>query len=246
MMHFMHQLQSSEGIFVKTGIINMSSPKNTSSTSWLTYASVAIASALIGFSAVYLAGNLISDRANSQQTSGTSQLSTTKDQASGVDDTKLNVGDMTAFVFKKQPEALPNFTFNNAAGNPISLKSFNGKVILLNLWATWCAPCLEEMPYLDELQAKLGSDAFEVVAVSLDRKSPAKPAKFLKDIDAKSLHLYHDPSAELNFKLKVIGMPSTLLIDAQGREIGRLVGPAEWHGEDAVRLIKAYLPNSQS
>ncbi|MEO0810051.1 MAG: TlpA disulfide reductase family protein, partial [Pseudomonadota bacterium] len=98
----------------------------------------------------------------------------------------------------------------------------------------------------DELQARLGSGKFEVVAVSLDRGNPAKPKKFLDDIQAKALRFYHDPLAKLNFDLDVIGMPTTLLIDGEGREIGRLVGPAEWHSGDAVRLIKAHLPKTDS
>ena len=97
------------------------------------------------------------------------------------------------------------------------------------------------MPDLDRLQAELGSDRFEVVAVSVDRGSPEKSRKFLDEINAKALKLYHDPSAQLSFTLKTIGMPSTLLIDAEGRELGRLVGPAEWDSADAKRLIRAQL-----
>ena len=157
----------------------------------------------------------------------------------------MNVGKMATFVFKDDPMALPEFTFNNSEGKPISFKDFQGKVILLNLWATWCAPCRKEMPELDRLQADLGSDKFEVVAVSVDRGSPEKSRAFLDQIQAKSLKLYHDPTAQLGFSLKTIGMPSTLLVDANGRELGRLVGPAEWHSADAIRLIKSYLAKAE-
>jgi thiol-disulfide isomerase/thioredoxin len=154
----------------------------------------------------------------------------------------LNRGRMATFVFKSAPHELPEgLAFNNGKGEPVGIDQFAGKVVLMNLWATWCAPCRKEMPDLDRLQAELGGDSFEVVAVSLDRGSPDKARAFLDEIGVKSLKFFHDPDARLGFKLMAIGMPTTLLIDAKGREIGRLVGPAEWHSEDAKKLIKAVL-----
>ena len=152
---------------------------------------------------------------------------------------KLNRGEMTTFVYKKQPMPMPAVSFNGPDGNPMSFNDFNGKVVLVNLWATWCAPCRKEMPYLNTLQQELGSNEFEVVAISVDRGSADKSRKFLDEVKATSLTLYHDPTAQLGSKLKAIGMPSTILMDRQGRELGRLVGPAEWHSEDAKRLIRA-------
>jgi thiol-disulfide isomerase/thioredoxin len=154
----------------------------------------------------------------------------------------LNRGAMTTFVFKKTPMDLPDdVTFNDKAGQAVGLDQFAGKVVLLNLWATWCAPCRKEMPDLDRLQADLGGDRFEVVAVSLDRGSADKARAFLNEIGVKRLRFFHDPEAKLGFKLMAIGMPTTLLIDPEGREIGRLVGPAEWHSEDAKKLIRSVL-----
>ena len=157
----------------------------------------------------------------------------------GPDGDKLNRGDMVTFVFKNQPMALPAASFNGPEGQAMGFEDLKGKVLLVNLWATWCAPCRKEMPYLNKLQQELGSNDFEVVAVSVDRGSVDKSRKFLDEVGATALKLYHDPSAQLGFTLKAIGMPSTLLIDRQGREIGRLVGPAEWHSDDAKRLIRA-------
>jgi thiol-disulfide isomerase/thioredoxin len=97
------------------------------------------------------------------------------------------------------------------------------------------------MPSLDRLQKEIGSDKFEVVALSVDRKGLEASKKFLDDIKVEKLGLYVDPSARASFDLRVVGLPATLLIDAQGREIGRLLGPAEWDGEDARRLIRAVL-----
>jgi thiol-disulfide isomerase/thioredoxin len=111
--------------------------------------------------------------------------------------------------------------------------------VLLNLWATWCAPCREEMPSLDRLQKDLGSDKFEVVALSLDRKGAEASQKFLDETKVSSLKLYVDASAKQGTTLKIVGMPTTILIDKEGRELGRLAGPAEWDSEDAKRLITA-------
>jgi len=152
----------------------------------------------------------------------------------------LNRGAMTTFVFKKQAMKIDKPPqFNGPDGQPVMLSDFKGKVVLLNLWATWCAPCRKEMPHLNELQEKLGGDQFEVVALSVDRGSAQKSKEFLMEVGATALKFYHDPSAKAGFSLMAIGMPTTLLFDREGREIGRLVGPAEWHSEDAKKLIRA-------
>lgn len=156
----------------------------------------------------------------------------------------LSKGTMATFVFKDAPAPLPKVSFNGPDGKPMSIDDFKGKVVLLNLWATWCAPCKLEMPHLDKLKAKLGTDRFDVVTVSVDRGSPEKPQKFFNDIKISSLVLYHDPEAQIGFTLMAIGMPTTLLIDPEGREIGRLVGPADWDSPDAMNLIRAQLSNA--
>ena len=124
---------------------------------------VLVLSALIGFGAVYLTLARPDNAASPQSPSPAAVASETaaKEQAKS--------DQMAAFVTKKTPEVLPDITFNDAAGNAIKLSSFKGKTVLLNLWATWCAPCREEMPSLDRLQQALGSEKFEVVALSLDR-----------------------------------------------------------------------------
>ncbi|MCB1547937.1 MAG: TlpA family protein disulfide reductase [Hyphomicrobiaceae bacterium] len=153
----------------------------------------------------------------------------------------LAQGHMALFVFKRAPEALPDITFNDGAGKPTTLKAWKGKVVLLNLWATWCGPCRKEMPSLDRLKRELGSDKFDVVALSLDRNGADRARKFLKDTKVDALALYNDPTARLGTALKAAGMPTTILIDKEGREIGRLTGPAEWDSEDARKLISAHL-----
>jgi thiol-disulfide isomerase/thioredoxin len=152
-------------------------------------------------------------------------------------------GEVAAVGIASEPKRLPELTFTGADGKPRALADFQGKTILLNLWATWCVPCRKEMPALDALQAKLGSDRFEVVAVNIDTRNLDKPKTWLQEVGITKLSYYADPSAKVFQDLKAIGkafgMPTTLLIDPQGCELGALAGPAEWASDDAVRLIEA-------
>jgi thiol-disulfide isomerase/thioredoxin len=151
----------------------------------------------------------------------------------------LNKGAMVAFVARPKPQDLPAFTFADAAGATKSLADWHGRVVLLNIWATWCVPCREEMPTLDELEAALGGKDFEVVILNIDRGGIDKPKAFLAETGATHLQLYTDPSGKLFSTLKAVGMPTTLLIDRDGKEIGRLVGPADWNSPEAFALLKA-------
>ena len=150
----------------------------------------------------------------------------------------LSQGQMAAFVFRKAPEDLPELKFEDATGKARTLADWKGKVVLLNLWATWCLPCRKEMPALDQLQRELGSGSFEVVALCVDRAGLGGARRFLDEAKVEKLALYADPTARMASTLRAAGLPATLLIDRQGREIGRLLGPAEWAGEDARRLIR--------
>jgi len=157
----------------------------------------------------------------------------------------LNKGAMAAFVVKPAPLKIPDFAFTDADGAAKSLADFSGKVVLLNIWATWCVPCREEMPMLDELQRELGGEDFTVLAVNIDKGGPDKARDFLKETGATNLALYTDPSGKLFATLKAVGMPTTLLIDREGREIGRLVGPADWASPEAKRLIEAAIKSPE-
>ena len=147
-------------------------------------------------------------------------------------------GRLAAFVIRKTPKPAPEIAFLTPEGEARGLADWRGKAVLFNLWATWCAPCLREMPALDRLQARLGSDDFEVVAVSIDRSGFAKPKAFYDKVGIEHLALYNDQTTRISSKLGVVGMPTTILFDGQGREIGRMAGPAEWDSDDAVELIK--------
>lgn len=198
--------------------------------------------AVIGFAAVYvLFGRDGATPTLSRAETGNSEPSPTAALPSGPGRNPLSTGEMANFVFKPKPEPLPEITFANAEGQPLTLASFAGRVVLLNLWATWCAPCRKEMPDLDTLQRELGSNDFEVVALSVDRAGAAASQKFLEQIKVRALKLYVDASARAGGPLKAVGLPVTLLIDRQGREIGRLVGPAHWDSPEARKLIQAAL-----
>jgi thiol-disulfide isomerase/thioredoxin len=146
---------------------------------------------------------------------------------------------MAAFLVRAKPLELPEISIAQADGAAKSLSDWHGRVVLLNIWATWCHPCREEMPTLDKLQAALGGSDFEVVAVNIDKGGDAKAKTFLQETGVTHLALYTDPGGKLFSALKAVGMPTTLLLNREGREIGRLVGPADWDSPEALALIKA-------
>jgi thiol-disulfide isomerase/thioredoxin len=151
----------------------------------------------------------------------------------------LNKGAMAAFLVRPKPLDLPEFSFAGAGGETKSLADFKGKIVLLNIWATWCVPCREEMPALDRLETGLGGEAFQVVAVNIDKGGADKAKTFLEETGATHLQLYTDPTGKLFVALKAVGMPTTILISRDGKEMGRLVGPADWASAEAKRLIEA-------
>ncbi len=151
----------------------------------------------------------------------------------------MATGPLAAFVVKPQRPAVADLAFADGDGKPLKLSDWRGKVILVNLWATWCAPCRKEMPALAELQSKLGGKDFEVLAISIDRKGAAASSAFLDEAKATVLKLYVDPSSKALGALQAIGLPASVLVDRDGREIGRLLGPAEWNAPEAEQLIRA-------
>jgi thiol-disulfide isomerase/thioredoxin len=157
-------------------------------------------------------------------------------------------GQVAAVNVAKSPLKVPNLAFQDAGGKPVKLADFQGRTVLLNLWATWCVPCREEMPTLDKLQGELGGPDFQVVILNIDTRNPQRPKDFLKEIGAKHLAYYADPEAQSFQDLKNIGrafgMPTTMLIDPKGCEIGTIAGPADWASGDALKLIKAALGKS--
>ena len=157
-------------------------------------------------------------------------------------------GEIAAFQVAKTPEKLHDLAFTGAGGEPMTLADFEGKVTLLNLWATWCAPCRHEMPALDRLQASLGGEDFAVVPVSIDTGGPERPTQFLQSIGIQHLPLYIDRSTDIFNDLKkrslALGLPVTVLLDRNGCRLGHMNGPAEWDSEEGRRLIEAAVAGS--
>jgi len=151
---------------------------------------------------------------------------------------ELATGNMSAFLIHKIRRDIPEVQFKDGRGTAITLDQWKGRVVLLNLWATWCGPCRKEMPDLAELQKKYGGDDFEVVAISVDRKGAEAAGRFLVETKSTDLNLYIDQSTKVLGKVRAVGLPTTILIDRKGKEVGRLLGPANWSGPEAVRLIK--------
>lgn len=156
-------------------------------------------------------------------------------------------GAVAALLPADPPQSLKALAFNGPDGKPMTLADITGegKTVLLNLWATWCAPCRAEMPALDTLQREMGSDRFQVVAVNVDTGDDGKPKKFLEETGVASLGHYRDASMNVFNDLKArglaLGLPATMLVDAQGCLIAHMNGPAEWAGPDAKRLVETAL-----
>ncbi|MDE2444983.1 MAG: TlpA family protein disulfide reductase [Alphaproteobacteria bacterium] len=159
----------------------------------------------------------------------------------GAEKSQSNGSTLAAFIRHPTPKDIPAFNFADGAGATRNLSQWKGKVVLLNLWATWCAPCRKEMPELSKLQKLMGSADFEVVALSEDLKGVEASSAFLKEAGAENLALYVDPKSVALAALQSPGLPTTLLIGRDGKEIGRLLGPADWAAPVVQEMIKTAL-----
>ena len=137
-------------------------------------------------------------------------------------------------VFHETPRAVAAESFMDGQGRMVTMADFKGRVIVLNIWATWCLPCIEEMPSLDNLQGVLGDEDFQVVALSFDKTGLREIEYFFAQNELENLTIYRDEAQKLFDQLAVVAIPTSLIIDRQGREIGRMVGPATW---DSDRMI---------
>ena len=151
------------------------------------------------------------------------------------------------FSVLKTPRSLPEIDFQDELGKPLTLSAFTGKVVLLNIWATWCAPCRAEMPALDRLQKRLGGDRFAVIALSVDFNGVQAIRDFYREVGIKNLTIYIDESGKTLDNLRIRGVPATLLVDRDGMEVGRMLGPAEWDSSEYRIFLDRYInPISQA
>ncbi|MEO1137016.1 MAG: TlpA disulfide reductase family protein [Pseudomonadota bacterium] len=157
-------------------------------------------------------------------------------------DRALLAGEMADFTYTFPPRRAPDIPFQHH-GEDMTLSDFRGRAVLVNFWATWCAPCLKELPSLDALESELGGEKFQVVAIAADPRGPEVAQAFLDRLEIEYLELYADPA--LRFAFAIGGadvLPVSILYDAEGKEIGRLVGEADWSSPEARRLVESIIP----
>ncbi len=150
-------------------------------------------------------------------------------------------GAMGQFIPTQESSPAPSIPILDAKGSTLHLSDFRGKVVLLNFWATWCAPCVREMPSLDRLQAEMGSDNFMVLALSIDREGLEVVTPFFNQLGLKSLAVFLDPKGAMSSSFRVRGLPTSYVIDHRGRIAGKLEGPAEWDTDEAKTLMRYYI-----
>ena len=160
----------------------------------------------------------------------------------------LAKGEIAALAVNAAPKPPPAIAFTGPDGQAAGLSDFRGRTILVNLWATWCVPCRQEMPALDKLQTELGGQDFQVVAINVDTRNPDKPKAWLQENGIRNLAYYADPAGKLLQVLQksghVVGLPTTFVVDPSGCEIALLKGPAEWDSPEALAFMRAALGRS--
>jgi thiol-disulfide isomerase/thioredoxin len=148
------------------------------------------------------------------------------------------------FILSSRPWAAPPASFTDAEGKTLSLRDFAGKLVLVNLWATWCAPCRREMPSLERLQTRLG-DKITILAISEDRGGSKAVAPFVTKLGLRAVKIYLDPESAVSGAFKVDGLPTSFLIDRQGRVLGRVEGQAEWDSPKMLAIIDPLLSEDE-
>ena len=157
--------------------------------------------------------------------------------AAGLED--LRQGEMRKLVVHAEPKPVSNVAFLDEAGHELTLDAFRGQYLLLNFWATWCAPCREEMPSLDALQQEFGSERFRVITLATGRDKPAAIRRFFESIGVTTLPQYRDTGQALARQMGVFGLPVSMILDTDGMEIARIRGGADWSSPSARAIIAA-------
>lgn len=158
--------------------------------------------------------------------------------AAGPDWQAARDGGLDKLVVAEDPAPVAAAEFTDRDGGTHTLADWQGKVVLLNFWATWCAPCREEMPSLDALQAQMGGDDFTVVPIATGRNAPERIDAFYAETGLENLPVLLDPRQQLARAMGVVGLPVTVLIDRDGNEVARLLGEADWTSEPAKAVIR--------
>jgi thiol-disulfide isomerase/thioredoxin len=138
-----------------------------------------------------------------------------------------------------EPQSVADLVFTEGGSQVRQLSEWRGKTVILNLWATWCAPCKAEMPSLDRLQSRIGGDGFAVIALSMDRRGLKEPIAFFASQGIKHLKLYNDNTGQASIRLKAPGLPFTAVLNEKGEEVARVTGPAEWDSDTMIAQLKS-------
>ena len=149
------------------------------------------------------------------------------------------------FAMRDTPKATPDLSFADVNGKPLSLQDFRGKFVLLNLWATWCPPCRKELPSMERLQDELGGAEFQVLMLSTDTGRETAVRQLFDELALDDSGIFIDATGSATRDLGVFGMPTTLLLDGDGNEIGRKIGPAEWDNAAALSFFRGLIGSSQ-
>lgn len=149
-------------------------------------------------------------------------------------------GDMEGLDFAFQGDVHNESGFVDPNGAPVKISDFEGQVVLVNFWASWCAPCKKELPSLASLQQARGSDDFQVVAINIDLEDDVAAARTeLEALGFGQLDFYHAPELTFSYEVGARVFPTSVIYDRQGKEVARLVGDAKWDGYDALGFLKA-------
>lgn len=160
--------------------------------------------------------------------------------AAGAQDTAFDFGMLDA------PKAMPELQFSDINGKRLSLADFRGKYVLLNVWATWCPPCRQELPTLDRLQDELGGSGFQVIALSTDTGRVGIVQRLYREIGLPETGIFIDETGSAMRDLRAIALPTTMLIDGEGNEIGRKIGPAVWDSPEAIAFFRARIAGEEA
>jgi thiol-disulfide isomerase/thioredoxin len=150
-------------------------------------------------------------------------------------------GDMRKLAIPDLPVPAPRVAFEDADGNAVSLAQWRGQTVLVNFWATWCAPCRAEMPSLNALQQDLGGEDFQVVTIATGRNPLPAIRKFFDEVGLTDLPVLRDPKRALSRDMGVLGLPASIILNADGQEVARMTGDADWHSEDAMMFLRAVI-----
>ncbi len=151
---------------------------------------------------------------------------------------EFKVGEMKKLILHESPKAVSEEVFYRSNNDPIFLQSFSGSLTLVNFWATWCAPCLDEMPSLSNLQKLKGDKNFKVVTIATMRNSSKSIENFFDKMSIVNLTKYQDPKGKLARSLKIAGLPLTILLNKDNKEVARFIGDADWSSPQALKLIE--------